>query len=208
MLQRSSQPHVKNLIRDEFEGACQYITTCGNCKRDSTRDGTFYELDLGIEGFPSVNESLEDFISVEVMRGDNKYMCSECGLQEAEHRMALQNLPHVLNVQLLRFKYDVRDGRKKKIRSRILVPLEIDMAPFLNMTRSKLKFKKRENEGENAEPDAMEINLTNKGADEDEEMKDVDSEHVYVLTAVLNHQGASASGGHYTAYILDSKYVL
>ena len=67
----------------------------------------FYELDLNIKGHFKLVECMKEFLKKEVLEGDNKYFCMACQQkQEATRQIILEQLPPVLNVQLLRFVFD------------------------------------------------------------------------------------------------------
>lgn len=92
----------------------------------------FYELDLNIQGHKTLAESLKGFLEVEKLDGDNKYMCSNCnGKQDATRTIELKSLPPVLNLQLLRFVFDIKTGSKKKLNSCIQFPDVLDMSEYL-----------------------------------------------------------------------------
>ena len=78
------------------------------------------------------------------MEDDNKYACNACGTrQDAVRSIELDRLPPVLNVQLLRFVFDRKLGRKKKLLTFIEFGETLDMSKYLNQkpgTRSTSSF--------------------------------------------------------------------
>lgn len=63
----------------------------------------FYELELNVKGLKSLDESLNDYLSVEDLCGDNQYFCESCGTRvNATRSIKLRSLPDVLNFQLKR----------------------------------------------------------------------------------------------------------
>ena len=67
------------------------------------------------------------------MEDDNKYACNACGTrQDAVRSIELDRLPPVLNVQLLRFVFDRKLGRKKKLLTFIEFGETLDMSKYLN----------------------------------------------------------------------------
>ncbi|XP_045165164.2 ubiquitin carboxyl-terminal hydrolase 48-like [Mercenaria mercenaria] len=126
------QGNATNVIKDQFCGKYAYVTRCSNCNNTSERMSEFYELDLNIQGHKTLAESLKGFLEVEKLEGDNKYMCSNCnGKQDATRAIELKSLPPVLNLQLLRFVFDVKTGSKKKLNSCIQFPDVLDMTENL-----------------------------------------------------------------------------
>lgn len=121
-----------NVIKDQFCGKYAYVTRCSNCSNASERLSNFYELDLNIQGHKTLAESLKGFLQEEKLDGDNQYMCCYCnGKQDATRAIELKSLPPVLNLQLLRFVFDIKTGSKKKLNSCIQFPDVLDMRDFL-----------------------------------------------------------------------------
>ncbi|XP_050442355.1 ubiquitin carboxyl-terminal hydrolase 48-like [Adelges cooleyi] len=129
-----SDTSVRDMVKDNFLGEYKYITTCVNCKLESTQLSTFYELDLNIKGHKSLNDSLQEFLKEEHLTGDNQYYCNYCNSkQDAVRRICLTNLPPVLNLQFMRFVYDRQTMQKKKLNTYIQFSQTLDMAKYLNL---------------------------------------------------------------------------
>jgi ubiquitin carboxyl-terminal hydrolase 7 len=56
--------------------------------------------------FFAVDESFKDYITTEVLDGDNKYDAGDHGLQDAEKGVIFASFPPVLHLHLMRFQYD------------------------------------------------------------------------------------------------------
>lgn len=54
----------------------------------------------------TVAESFRDYVTAEVLDGDNKYDAGEHGLQDAEKGVIFASFPPVLHLHLMRFQYD------------------------------------------------------------------------------------------------------
>lgn len=54
-----------------------------------------------------MEESFQTYISEETLEGDNKYMATEHGLQDAKKGVIFDHFPPVLHLQLKRFEYDM-----------------------------------------------------------------------------------------------------
>mmetsp|Transcript_18587 Transcript_18587/g.40197 ORF Transcript_18587/g.40197 Transcript_18587/m.40197 type:complete len:901 (+) Transcript_18587:829-3531(+) len=161
-----------------FEGEMEYVTTCSSCKTASRRAASFLELDLPIQGLKHLGESLQSYASVEVLDGHNKFECSVCqGKHDAERRLQLRKLPDVLNLQLLRFVYEMKLYTKKKVKDSLGIPTVLDLAHYPEILSPVLQ----------------------------EDLKDPAKQgrFRFHLTAILNHKGATADSGHYTADVLD-----
>ncbi|XP_060076420.1 ubiquitin carboxyl-terminal hydrolase 48-like [Ylistrum balloti] len=185
-LSQQLEPSVRFVIQNQFCGEYAYVTTCSQCGNSSQCPSKFYELDLSIRGHKTLEDSLKDFLKEEKLEGDNQYMCSVCSRkQNAIRSIQLQDLPPVLNLQLLRFVFDKKTGHKKKLNSFIQFPEVLDMSKFI-VKKPRIV---RENE--------MEI------IDIDPDDDEMDSNAIYSLTAVLIHRGPTAYSGHYIAHIKD-----
>ncbi|KAL5098661.1 hypothetical protein RYX36_002988 [Vicia faba] len=79
---------------------------CSQRGRDSetfSKAKYFYELELNVKGLKSLDESLDDYLTVEELHGDNQYFCESCNTRvDATHNIELCTLPNVLNFQLKR----------------------------------------------------------------------------------------------------------
>lgn len=79
---------------------------CSQCGKDSEASSNmedFYELELNVKGLKSLEESLDDYLSVEELHGDNQYFCESCKTRvDATRSIKLRTLPPVLNFQLKR----------------------------------------------------------------------------------------------------------
>lgn len=79
---------------------------CSKCGRDSDASAKmedFYELELNVKGLKTLDESLDDYLSLEELHGDNQYFCDSCGTRvDATRSIKLRSLPDVLNFQLKR----------------------------------------------------------------------------------------------------------
>lgn len=131
-LLQGSLGQPSNVIQQQFAGAYCYVTRCQKCGSESSREATFYELDINIRGHSTLLSSLQHFLKEEKLEGENQYMCSLCdSKQNAVRSIQLQTLPPVLHLQLLRFVFDVKKGQKKKLNSYLVFGDVLDMSPFL-----------------------------------------------------------------------------
>lgn len=67
-----------------------------------------------------VYESFKDYISTELLDGENKYDAGEHGLQEAEKGVRFDVFPPVLHLHLMRFQYDPQSDASIKFNDRYL----------------------------------------------------------------------------------------
>ncbi|XP_077224086.1 ubiquitin carboxyl-terminal hydrolase 26-like isoform X2 [Tasmannia lanceolata] len=123
--------NARTIVQDIFRGRVSHVTRCSMCGKDSEASSTledFYELELNIKGFNNLDESLEDYLSVEELHGENQYFCESCGKRvDATRYIKLRSLPSVLNFQLKRCVFLPKTTTKKKITSAFSFPRQLNM---------------------------------------------------------------------------------
>lgn len=162
-----------DLVDQLFQGQMSYVTKCLHCKNKSSRPSSYYEISLIIKGHKSVENSIESYLSAELLDGENKYFCEHCNAKQCAERfleLKPKALPPTLMVQLMRFVYDANAGRKKKLTDIIEINETLNMTELLRRSGHAEAF---------------------------EETNDA----VYRLQGYLNHRGKSAHVGHYTAAV-------
>lgn len=120
----SSEPSVQTFIPDQFSGRLRYTMHCQTCNAVSSRTTTFYEIRVQIiDKSCSLQDCVNAYLQTEYFSGDNQYMCNACNAKRDAYRTTyIDSLPPVLNVQLMRFVYDMETFRKKKLMSDVSVP--------------------------------------------------------------------------------------
>ncbi|XP_036994444.2 ubiquitin carboxyl-terminal hydrolase 35 isoform X2 [Artibeus jamaicensis] len=92
-------------------------------KEDSLGPGTLRAVPSG-EGSRSVLDLVNYFLSPERLTAENRYHCESCAsLQEAERAVELSQGPRYLILTLLRFSFDLRTMRRRKILDDVAIPL-------------------------------------------------------------------------------------
>ncbi|KAI8055337.1 hypothetical protein BDF22DRAFT_774814 [Syncephalis plumigaleata] len=131
----ANQPreHVRGLIHRRFSGQYVYGTQCQHCKRLSTRQEPFYELELSLKEDDRLEECIQRLLVSETLTGDNQYYCDACKQkQDATRTLSIQSLPPVLHLQLMRFVFNASTFEREKTGACIQFPATLDMAPFTN----------------------------------------------------------------------------
>jgi ubiquitin carboxyl-terminal hydrolase 48 len=191
----------KQFISFQYEGMCENFMKCSTCKTTSEKESGFLELlvSLNDDKYDILQNSIMEYIGVELLREDNRYNCSKCNSkQDAECSIVITKLPQILNFQVLRFDYDVKLMKRKKKTTTLYFPVELDMTPYMK-GKSKKQLKRRKTlveEFETAYEDDNEIERTNASEQED---------NIYELTSYLIHKGVNAESGHYIAHVKDEK---
>uniref|UniRef100_A0ACD5WDA0 Uncharacterized protein n=1 Tax=Avena sativa TaxID=4498 RepID=A0ACD5WDA0_AVESA len=135
-LSHSKVPGAKAIVQHLFRGSVSHVTRCSSCGRDSEASSKmedFYELELNIKGLNNLEESLDDYLSVEALNGDNQYSCESCQKRvDATRCIKLRSLPPVVNFQLKRYVFLPKTTTKKKISSSFSFPGQLDMGKRLS----------------------------------------------------------------------------
>uniref|UniRef100_A0A2P2JYZ7 Ubiquitin carboxyl-terminal hydrolase n=1 Tax=Rhizophora mucronata TaxID=61149 RepID=A0A2P2JYZ7_RHIMU len=135
-LSHSKVPKARTIVQDLFRGNVSHVTKCLKCGRDSEASSkmeAFYELELNVKGLKTLEESLDEYLSVEELQGDNQYFCESCKTRvDAIRSIKLRTLPDVLNIQLKRCVFLPKTTTKKKITSAFCFPGELNMQQRLS----------------------------------------------------------------------------
>ena len=75
----------------------------------------FSDIQLNVKGMKNLYESFKDYVAVETLDGDNKYMAEGYGLQDAKKGIIFQSFPPDLHLQLKRFEYDIQRDAMVKV---------------------------------------------------------------------------------------------
>ncbi|KAF7237935.1 Ubiquitin carboxyl-terminal hydrolase 38 [Varanus komodoensis] len=135
----------------------------------------------GPEGSRSVPDLINYFLSPETLTAENRYHCENCAsLQDAEKLAELTEGPHYLILTLLRFSFDLRAMRRKKILDNVSVPLVLKL-PILTSSE----------EWSSASP-----GRNGRRASSRKGFASI----VYDLCSVVVHSGVSSESGHYYCY--------
>merc|ERR1719191_1131286 len=121
-------------IKKLFEGEMTNYIECCDVDYTSTRNETFYDVQLNIKGesgkeFLNIEESLRDFTAEETLEGDNAYEAEGHGKQRAKKGIRFKRFPPVLNLQLKRFHFDLEKMDMVKLNTRFEFKTRLDLAP-------------------------------------------------------------------------------
>ncbi|KAG0165848.1 hypothetical protein DFQ28_005241 [Apophysomyces sp. BC1034] len=119
-------------IKKLFVGKMKSYIKCINVNYESSRSEDYYDIQLNVKGCETLEKSFRDYIDVETLEGDNKYMAEGYGLQDAKKGVIFESFPPVLHLQLKRFEYDIMRDTMVKINDRHEFPLEMDLEPYLD----------------------------------------------------------------------------
>jgi ubiquitin carboxyl-terminal hydrolase 7 len=122
---------IEGTIPKLFEGKMISYIKCKNVDYTSTKIETFYDIQLNIKGKKNIDESFKDYISSEVLDGDNKYDAGEFGLQAAEKGVVFSSFPPILHLHLMRFQYDPITDNSVKFNDRFEFYEKIKLDEYL-----------------------------------------------------------------------------
>lgn len=119
-----------NFINGLFQGTLTYRIKCLTCDNVTSRDEPFLDFPIEVQDDEEtdIQALLRSYQQREMLSGSNKFYCDECcGLQEAERKVGLKQLPHTLALHLKRFKYSEEQNCNIKLFNKIHYPLKLDV---------------------------------------------------------------------------------
>ncbi|KAG7672415.1 putative Ubiquitin carboxyl-terminal hydrolase 24 [Nannochloris sp. 'desiccata'] len=169
----------------------QVITVAGRPELRSQRNEDFYQVSLDVRGKKGLTESLESYVAVEMMNGENQWLCEELGKKvDAEKRTLIGALPNTLMLHLKRFEWDYETYSRWKVKDRFEFPLKLDMKPYTVEGCAVVAAAA----GAARDATSSASSLANK--------MHPDAYYKYELRGIVVHSG-TAFAGHYYSYIKD-----
>ncbi|CAM9396814.1 unnamed protein product, partial [Scytosiphon promiscuus] len=198
------KPSVAALER-LFGGTWVHQKIPTGCSHRTNRSEPFINLEVNIRGKESLEESLASFVESELMAGDNKVDCEDCGeKKDARMRTCLEHLPNLLIVHLKRFELDYRTFETVKLNDRCSFPMLLDLKPYtMKGTDEREAMEEALQAAAEASGGDLTIEQVTKLHEEQAaKMKEDAGDYMYNLAGILVHAGV-AQGGHYYSYIRD-----
>jgi hypothetical protein len=126
-----AQTSQRDLISRLFRGCqCRKIQ-CRECHTISSGIDVFFDLSLTLKD--TLQSSLIEHITPDLLAGDNQYHCSKCEKNvDADVVKCFTELPPMLFLSLNRFQYDVKTSERKKISRDVQYPLKFSL-PLSNL---------------------------------------------------------------------------
>ncbi|KAL0095137.1 hypothetical protein F4703DRAFT_1766363 [Phycomyces blakesleeanus] len=121
-------------ISNLFVGKMKSYIKCINVDYESSRVEDYYDIQLNVKGCKTLHDSFKDYVTVETLEGENKYMAEGHGLQDAHKGVVFESFPPVLHLQLKRFEYDFMRDTMVKINDRHEFPEEINLDEFCSIS--------------------------------------------------------------------------
>ena len=173
---------VKGAMETAMGGKFVNQVISRSCPHRSEREEEFVHVSVEVRNKRDLVESLQSYVSGELLEADNQWSCEACGCKrDAVKRACFRGaeLPNTLCVHLKRFEFDYETMQRLKIKSRFEFPMELDMTPFT--VEALERDASRDDDG--SAPDEHPLEPT-----------------PYRLVGVVVHSG-TAFAGHYYSYI-------
>jgi ubiquitin carboxyl-terminal hydrolase 40 len=120
------------LVDSLYKGTLVQQIKCKECGLISSKPDTFIDLQVMVENLSSLVESLDQYLSIETLTGDNRYMCELCSKKvDAEKRFYISKVPPVLTFTLNRFKFNPKKMEREKLQTPFAFPMELDMSSYI-----------------------------------------------------------------------------
>ncbi|KAI0587871.1 Ubiquitin carboxyl-terminal hydrolase [Pyrenophora tritici-repentis] len=122
----------KQQFRSFYGGQTLNQIKSTECEHVSERAEPFFAVQCDVLGKSTLQESLQAFVSGDVMEGDNKYKCESCGGKyvNAVKRTCFKEVPDNLIFHLKRFEFDLVDFSRKKVYDHFEFPPSIDINAY------------------------------------------------------------------------------
>jgi ubiquitin carboxyl-terminal hydrolase 7 len=147
LLPEIQYPRLESLFRGHYES---YIAALDSSGRERKRKETFLDLSLDITNFDSVYDSLNDmFTGGEVLSvKEGNGWRPEKGVDKVDalkgNNISRDGLPSILQLHLLRFKYDWQTETMSKINHRYMFPLDLNLAEICKDGKDVQKFQEKD----------------------------------------------------------------
>ena len=115
----------KSLLDNVYGGRVCTQLICSECGKKKEREELFYNLSLEVKNLKTLHESLEKYISGEII---SDYHCEGCDRRvQTTKRSCLSRFPNVLIIHLQRLVFDLDTLQNEKISSRLEFPMDLDL---------------------------------------------------------------------------------
>ncbi|KAM7447912.1 Ubiquitin carboxyl-terminal hydrolase 42 [Porites harrisoni] len=114
------------MVHQVFGGYYRSQVRCLKCKNNSNTFDPLMDIMLDIKHLPSVEKALQRSVKMELLDGENLYMCPRCKRKVPAHKQFLiHRAPNILTLQLKRFDYNQIFGGK--------ISKHVEYSEFLNL---------------------------------------------------------------------------
>ena len=120
-----------DLLRRSFGGKLVWQIISTENEYRSEREEPFYMITAEVKDKASLEDSLDLYVTGEMLTGDNRVEDEDAGRKvEALRRCSIRELPPTLIIHFKRFEFDLETLNRKKLNDRITFPLDLNMFPY------------------------------------------------------------------------------
>jgi len=207
-LEETSNPELKNLIKNLFGGTITNLVISLDCPHVSCTLEEFYTVRCQVAGMKDLYDSLNEITVKDTLEGDNMYTCSKCARKvRAEKRACFRQLPQILCFNTMRYTFNMITMLKEKVNTHFSFPLQLNMSGYMEKN---LKPSLPNNQSMNGSPlnEQIETNDNNdiissssdNSSSSSSSINSNEEDYIYELIGVTVHTG-TAEGGHYYSFI-------
>jgi ubiquitin carboxyl-terminal hydrolase 7 len=132
MEEKMKGTEAEDALSNMFVGKTKTYISCINVDYQSSKVEDYWDVQLNVSKMTGVDESFKEYITPEIMDGENKYAAEGHGLQDAKKGVIFESFPSVLHLQLKRFEYDWQRDVMMKLNDRFEFPETWDASPYLS----------------------------------------------------------------------------
>uniref|UniRef100_A0A0N4ZHR3 Ubiquitin carboxyl-terminal hydrolase 7 n=1 Tax=Parastrongyloides trichosuri TaxID=131310 RepID=A0A0N4ZHR3_PARTI len=122
---------VADAIPNLFKGTLKSYVRCTNVDYESCRFETVYDVQLNIKNCRNIIECFENYVEAEPLDGPNKYDAGDHGFQDAVKGLIFLDLPKLLYLHLMRFRYEPQAETYMKVNDRCDYPAVLDLNKYV-----------------------------------------------------------------------------
>lgn len=122
---------LEGTVPQLFQGKISSFIRCTDIDYTSKKIETFYDIQLNVKDNKDIYESFDNYVSIEVLDGNNKYQAGPLGKQKAEKGVIFVELPPVLHLHLMRVGYDPITGNAVKYDGHYEFYEQINLSKYL-----------------------------------------------------------------------------
>ena len=94
---------MKKTVKGLFGGVIANVVMSNECSHVSRNCEDFYSVRAKVADMPDLQASLQELTQTDILDGENRYTCSQCGVSvRAEKRACFAQLPSILCINTMR----------------------------------------------------------------------------------------------------------
>lgn len=125
---KESNEIMNNILNGELINTIK----CLNIDYKKERKQKFIDISVDIDGFDTLDQSLNNLFEPIKLEGQNQYKAGENGLQDAIKSSKIISSPKILFIHLKRFAFDMETGNMRKISNKLEFPFTLNINTYMN----------------------------------------------------------------------------